>query len=199
MAGWALAIAIGMSFTKPSDMKIDVPKTDTHVTFKDVRWAGQSFVSPLFYVVRIQKGNAALDFTHFKILAATQERLAETGTWHGQPVDDVVALGDRVQHIEVSHGVNSFGLVGIFRDPTKRGFYAGVGPVFFMPHAESTVDGKVESWGYQWGGVGAEAFAGSGMPAPWAELKHTEGRVAVGIADGFATIPISTYHIAVAP
>jgi hypothetical protein len=196
---WSVAIAIGLSFTRPSDLTIDQPKDGNHATFRHVRWAGQSFVSPLFYVVRIGKGDVALDFTHFKVIAATQETLPVTGTWHGADIDTDAPLGDRVQHLEISHGVNSFGLVAFARDPDRRGAYVGIGPVIFMPHSESTVDGKVGEWGYANGGSGFEVIAGAGMPAPFADLKYTFGSIKVGVADGTAATQLSTVQISVAP
>jgi hypothetical protein len=199
MSSWSLAIAIGLSFTRPSDLTIDQPKDGNHAVFKNVRWAGQSFVSPLYYVVRIGKGDVALDFTHYKILAATHESVPVSGTWNGQPVNETAPLGDRVQHFEVSHGVNSFGIVGIAHNPLHRGLYIGGGPVFFLPHSESTVDGQVGQWGYAYGGVGWEVMAGDGIPAPWGEVKYNAGNIRVGIADGTAAVHLSTWEISVAP
>lgn len=199
MSTWSVALAIGLSFTRPSDLTIEQPSHQNKVTFSHVRWAGQSFVSPLYYVVRINKGDIGLDFTHYKIIANVNEALPEKGEWHGQPVDDEVKLDQRVQHLEISHGVNSFALVGIVHDPTRRGAYIGFGPIIFMPHSESTVDGKVGEWGYANGGTGFEVFAGVGFPQPFAEVKHAIGHVKVGIADGTASVPLQTTQITVAP
>ena len=59
MAGWSIALAIGMSFTSPSDLTIDLPKSATHDTFHNVQWAGNPFVSPLYYVVRFGYGDSS--------------------------------------------------------------------------------------------------------------------------------------------
>jgi hypothetical protein len=199
MPGWSIALAIGLSFTKPSDVKIDMPADNTHVTLRDVHWSGKPFVSPLYYVVRIGYGDAAIDFTHYKIEAAVHKIVHEDGTWHGAAVDDDVTLNERVQHFEVSHGVNSLALVGILHDPSKRGLYIGGGPVIYLSHSESTIDGKDFQWGYGHSGNGAEVFAGDGIPAPWTELKFDAGQITVKIADGTATVPLNTVHISVAP
>ena len=123
----------------------------------------------------------------------------ESGTWQGAAVDDDVPLDSRVQHFEISHGVNSLGLVGILHDPAKRGLYLGGGPVIYLSHAETTVDGHPYQWGYDHTGNGFEVFAGDGIPAPWAELKYDTGTVKVEIANGTATVPLGTLHISVAP
>jgi hypothetical protein len=198
-SSWSVALAIGLSFTKPSDLTIHQPANGNAATFHDVRWAGQSFVSPLYYVVRIGKGDVQLDFTHYKIVAHTDENVPVDGTWHGEPVDETAPLDERVQHLEVSHGVNSFGLVGLLRDPDHRGLYIGGGPVIFMPHSESTVDGQDDQWGYANGGSGFEVFSGVGTPAPFAELKYDTGSLRVGVANGTATTTLSTLQISVAP
>jgi hypothetical protein len=200
MSSWSLAIAIGLSFTRPSDLAIDQPASGNHAVFHNVRWAGQSFVSPLYYVVRIGKGDVALDFTHYKIVAETHESVPVSGTWHGAPVDETAPLGERVQNIDVSHGVNSFALIGIAHDPYKRGLYVGFGPVFaFMPHSESTVDGQVGQWGYAYGGRGFEVLAGDGFPAPSAEVKYDQGALHVGIAGGTASMNVSTIQASLFP
>jgi hypothetical protein len=196
---WTIALAIGISFTRPSALTIDQPALKNHATFHNVRWAGQAFVSPLYYVVRIGKGDIALNFTHFKMIAEVDESIPVTGEWHGGPVDETAPMGDRVQHLEISHGVNSFGLIGLFKDPYHRGLYFGGGPVIFMPHAESTVDGNVAQWGYANGGGGFEALAGWGMPAPFADVNYLAGSVHVGVANGTASTNVSTFRFSFAP
>lgn len=196
---WSVAIAIGMSFTRPSDLAIHQPASGNDAVFHNVRWSGQSFVSPLYYVVRFGRGDVQVDFTHYKIIAETNENIRVSGTWHGQRIDQTARLDERVQHIEVSHGVNSFALVGLAHDPVHRGLYIGAGPIIFMPHAESTVDGRAAEWGYAQGGRGFEVFAGVGVPAPFAELKYAAGSIAVGVAGGTAATRLSTVQLSVAP
>jgi hypothetical protein len=199
MSKWSLAIAIGLSFTRPSDLTITMPKDGNAATFHNVHWSGQSFVSPLYYVVRVGYADAAIDFTHYKIIAAVHQDIEQSGTWHGAPIDGEAPLDQHVQHLEISHGVNALALVGIVHDATKRGFYGGGGPLIYLSHSESTVDGKVFRWGYAPSGNGFEVFSGFGMPAPWAEVKYDVGRVTVGIADGTATVPLQTVHFSFAP
>ena len=198
-SSWSVAIAIGLSFTRPSNLTIDQPSNGNHAVFHNVRWAGQSFTSPLYYVVRIGKGGVQLDYTHFKIVAEADERVPVSGTWRGLPVDETAPLGERVQHFEVTHGVNSFALLALAHDPARRGAYVGVGPVIFVPHAESIVDGRRGDWGYGYGGRGFEVLAGAGMPAPFADVKYIAGSIRVGIADGTAKTTLSTEAVSVAP
>ena len=198
-SSWSIAIAIGLSFTRPSNLTIDQPANGNHAVFHNVRWASQSLVPSPYYVVRIGKGDVQLDYTHYKIVAETAERLPVSGTWHGKPVDETAPLGDRVQYLEVSHGVNSFALLALAHDPSRRGPYAGVGPVIFLPHSESTVDGQDVERDYAYGGSGFEAVAGDGMPAPFADVKYTAGTLHVGIAGGTAEMPLSTVSVSVAP
>jgi hypothetical protein len=108
-------------------------------------------------------------------------------------------MGNRVQHFEISHGVNSIGIIGLAHDPNRRGLYIGAGPVIFLPHAENTVDGAVAEWGYRYGGNGFVAMVGDGIPAPWAEVKYAAGNLNVGIANGTASTYLSTVEISVAP
>lgn len=198
-APWSIAIALGLSFTRPSDLIIDQPAKGNHAVFHNVRWAGQSFVSPLFYVVRIGKGDVQLDFTHFKMIAAVHERVPVTGTWHGAPVDQTAPVADRVQHLEISHGVNAFALLGVFRDPAHRRGYIAAGPLIYMPHTESTVDGDVGQWGYAHGGGGFEIVGGTGFPAPFAEIKYDAGSLRVGVAGGTALTTVSSFQFSIAP
>lgn len=198
-SAWSIAFAIGLSFTKPSDLTIDQSAFGNHATFHHVRWAGQSLVSPQYYVVRIGKGDVQLDFTHFKIVAETDERVAVDGTWHGAAVSETAPLSNRVEHFEVSHGVNALAIVGLFRDPARRGWYAGAGPVIYLPHAETTVDGHVAQWGYANGGKGFEILTGSGFPSPFAEIKYDAGSVKVGIAGGTASTSISSLQLSATP
>jgi hypothetical protein len=68
-----------------------------------------------------------------------------------------------------------------------------------MPHAESTVDGKVNQWGYAAGGGGFEVLTGIGFPAPFADVKYDSGYVRVGIADGTASTKVDSLQLSVAP
>jgi hypothetical protein len=196
---WSVAIAFGLSFTRPSDLTIDQPASGNHAVFHNVRWAGRSFESPLYYVVRVGKGNVQLDYTHYKIVAEAEERVPTSGMWHGRPVDETAPLSDRVQHFEVTHGVNAFALVALAHDPVHRGAYIGAGPVLFMPHAESIADGRKGDWGYGRGGNGFEVVAGAGTPAPFADVKVIAGSIRVGIANGTAETKLSTVALSVAP
>jgi hypothetical protein len=198
-SSWSIAIAFGLSFTQPSNLTIDQPANGNHAVFHNVRWAGQSLVPSPYYVVRFGKGDLQVDYTHYKIIAEAQERLPVDGTWHGQPVDETAPLADRVQYFEVSHGVNSVGLIVIAHDPTRRGPYVGAGPVIFLPHAESTVDGQDIERDYAYGGRGFEVLAGAGIPAPFADVKYTAGTLRVGVANGTAETRLSTAAISIAP
>lgn len=198
MPGWAVALAVGVSLTRPSDLRLRTRAADA--VFRRVRWSGQSLVAPPWYAVRVTVGGAALDYTHYKIVAATQDVVREEGTWHGERVADPVRLDARVQHFEVSHGVNALALVALLRDPARRGFYVALGPVLYLPHAESTVDGRPAGWGYGVGGLGVEAVAGVGDPRHhFAELKADAGRIAFGVADGSASTVLETVHAALSP
>lgn len=198
-SSWSIAFAIGLSFTRPSDLAIDQPASGNHAVFHNVRWAGQSFASPIYYVVRFGKGDVQFDFTHYKVIAEDRERIPVTGTWHGAPLAETAPLGERVQHFEITHGVNSCALIVLARDPARRGFYVGIGPLFYMPHAEAKVDGRESSSGYAYGGTGFEALAGTGGPAPFADVKVQTGSIRVGIAGGTAATTLSSVQFSVAP
>jgi hypothetical protein len=199
VAAWAIALSVGISLTRPSDLRVRVPARGDDAVFRRVRWSGQSLVAPPWYSVRVSRGALALDYTHYKIIAATQDTVRETGTWHGAAVDEDVRLNRRIEHFEVSHGVNAVAVLVVFRNPSKRGVYGAVGPVVYVPHAESTVDGVSGQWGYGVGGFGAEAVVGTGGAHRFAEVKYDAGRIAVGVANGTATTPLQTLHAALSP
>ena len=199
MASWAIAFAIGVSFTRPSDLAVRMPALRNDAVFRRVRWSGMSFVPSPYYSVRVARGGVALDYTHYKIYAATQDRVHEEGRWHGTAVDDDVRLDARVQHLEVTHGLNALALVALARDPHRRGSYAGLGPVVYLPHTESRIDGRLYDSGLTFGGTGVEALIGVGDAHRFAEIKLDAGRMSVRVADGSAATPLQTLHVDLAP
>lgn len=200
---WSIAIALGISLTSPSDLTIDMPAQKNHDTLHNVSWAGKPFVAPLYYVVRIGKGDVAIDLTHYKIEADTSATVHENGTWHGDAVDGDTRVDKRVQHLEISHGVNPIALIVIARRPDGRGPYIAGGPLIYLSHSETTIDGIDDQWGYSHSGNGFEILAGTGGSpgAPFAELKHDWGFVTIPATatGGYASTSLSTTHISVAP
>jgi hypothetical protein len=142
----------------------------------------------------------ALDYTHFKVYADTTQNVLQNGVWHGATFAQTAPMQQRVQSFEITHGVNMLGLVLLQRvsGAGDAGAYAGAGPVIYLPHSESRVDGLPGGAGYQYGGGGFEVLAGMrgcvGAVSLFGELKYSNGVPNVTIAQGHAQTRIEAVH-----
>src|SRR5207247_8469908 len=132
---------------------------DTRLTFHGVSWDDRSFEMPIYYGWRVTHylkrhpdWGVALDFFHYKVYSDTDATLPVTGTRGGTPVNDRERLGDTIQKLDMSHGVNYLTLNGVHRwrlRPDARRYpmgrlqsYVGAGLGAVIPHVEARIGGQ---------------------------------------------------------
>jgi len=183
-----IAAYVGGAHTAPSSLTISQPTLGNNLTFDRIHFDGQSFVPPIYYGYRLayfmpRRSSIGIEaeFIHLKVFADPQRRVQVTGTYHGEPINRELLLGQIVQEYSVSHGVNLllFNLVGRYRvqrDPDHRAGRlilagrVGIGPT--IPHTESNIDGQAQQQ-YEWGRVGWQLAGG-------AEIHLWRGLYALG-------------------
>lgn len=207
LADIVLSFYLGASQTRPSDLHVVQQSRDNDATIHSVTWHGYSFRFEIYYGIRLTYippyhpwTRLTLDYTHFKVYAETDSAAVQDGIWHGQAFHEDVPMRERVQSIEITHGLNVLALNAIqqLSGPGGTGAYIGAGPVMFVPHAESRVDGQALTTGYEYGGSGFQILAGArgcaGAHPIFAEVKHTRGDPVVRIAEGKAQTVLDTIH-----
>ena len=206
---------LGDSWTRSSDLRVSQSATDSDAMFQSVHWDSKSFQAPLHYGLRLTyflepypAWGIALDFTHYKIYARTGDAVPVHGRWNGAPVDETAPLGERVQHFSISHGVNYVGplilyRLSFFESPAFRigrlQPYVGIGPIYYVDHPESTVNGLVaeryESSGWGWQAVAGLRYMLTEHWSAFGELKYDQGKAKVTVAgDGSADTRLRTGH-----
>jgi hypothetical protein len=172
-AEWVLAAYTGASHTFASDLRVRQSASSSDATFAGVSWAPHPLTQGApYYGLRLSyfpstqpRLGATLDYTHYKIYAETADVVAVHGTWNGAPLNTVAALASRVQHLEISHGVNLTSVNAQYRWGPDFGqgvwqLHAGAGLLVYLPHTEGTVDGTGVSGDYQYAGAGGQIFGG---------------------------------------
>jgi hypothetical protein len=197
---------IGASQTQPSDLHVVQPARGNDATMRDVPWVGYPFRFEPYYGLRLSynppghpQTRIALDFTHYKIYAPAEDGVAQDGRWHGATVHVVAPLHERVQSFEMTHGLNALGL-SLLQNVSgdgANGIYVGGGPVIYVPHSESRVDGIAGGNEYAFGGVGYQFQGGVGGCVGnrrlFAEFKYNVANsVTVPIAQGTAQTSLHT-------
>lgn len=207
LADITLSIYFGASQTRPSDLHVVQAARGNDATIHSVVWRGYSLRAPIYYGVRVTYSSPnqpwtriALDFTHLKVYADGDERALQSGTWHGGAISEVAPIQDRVQHFEITHGVNLLGIAVLAQvsGPAGGGLYVGAGPVIYLPHSENRVDGLPAGDGYEYGGGGFQVLVGaggcSGATPVYGEVKYSHGDPVVSIADGRAQTRVDAFH-----
>lgn len=201
-----ISFYIGAAQTRPSDLHVVQSGRGNDTTIRKVPWPGYSFRFEPYYGIRLtytspglSRTRLALDFTHYKTYARTEAVVAQDGTWHNSALRDVAPMRERVQSFEMTHGLNMLGLSVLQQFSASRdGVYVGGGPVIYVPHADSRVDGLPSGGRYDFGGWGFQAHAGArqcvGVRRVFAEVKYNEGRPYVAIAQGQAQTTLQTTH-----
>jgi hypothetical protein len=202
-----LSFYIGASQTAPSDLRVVQHSRGNDATVHSVTWRGYPFRFELYYGLRLTYTpprypftSLALDFTHAKIYAETDDTTAESGTWHGAQFQSNEPMRNRVQSFEMTHGLNMLGL-SVLQQVSGRadgGAYVGGGPVLFIPHTESRVDAQPLTSGYEYGGVGFQLAGGVrgciDRHPLFGEMKYSRGTPSVSIAEGQADTIVRTLH-----
>jgi lipid A oxidase len=210
-----LSASLGDSWTRSSDLSVRQSVTDSDATFRDVHWDSKSFRAPPHYGVRLTyfteaypAWGVALDFTHYKVYARTGDTAHVQGRWNGAPVDESAPIDGRVQSFNISHGVNYVGPLVLYRfrvlesPEFKDGRlqpYVGVGPIYYIDHPESKVNGLVaeryEGSGWGWQGVAGLRYRLSEHWSAFGELKYDAGNANVRAGgDGSASTRLRTGH-----
>jgi hypothetical protein len=207
LADIVLSFYIGASQTRPSPLHVVQPPRANDATMDRVTWYGYPFRFEIYYGIRLTYAppnnpamRFALDYTHMKVYADTDAVVTQTGTWHGTPLRASAPLRDRVQSIEMTHGLNMLGFSVLQRlaGSGSEAFYAGGGPVIFIPHTESRIDSAAFDSGYRYGGSGFQVLAGAqgcmrGHQV-FAETKYANGAPIVRIAQGWAQTGLHAVH-----
>jgi lipid A oxidase len=199
-----LAVSAGYTWTRPANVRVSQPSTDSDATFGDVHWESRALRMPIYYGLRAthwltsqpQLGLGA-EFVHYKVYAEVQRSVSVRGRWNGSPVDTTAPMGDRVQNFSISHGVNYVAANVLYRwraDGAARPVgalvpYVGGGPVLYVLHPESMVNGLAQDGPYQTSGLGAHAFAGlnyslGAHTGVFTEMKFDAGRARGDVAGG---------------
>jgi hypothetical protein len=202
-----LSFYIGASQTRPSDLHVVQAARQNDATIRSVTWHGYPFRFEIYYGIRLTYTpqfhpwtRLALDYTHYKVYAETDDVLVQDGTWHGTAFRETAPMRERVQSIEMTHGLNmlSLNVLQQIGGPGGTGAYAGGGPVIFLPHTESRIDGIPHTSGYDFGGSGFQIVAGASGCADshrlFAEMKYSNGAPFVAIAQGRAQTALHTVH-----
>lgn len=202
-----LSFYLGASQTAPSDLHVVQQQRGNDATMHSVTLRGYPFRFEVYYGIRLTYTpphysftSVALDFTHAKVYAETDSTIAQDGRWHSAAVHGTAPMRERVQSFEMTHGMNMLGLSVLQQVSGKSGTgaYAGGGPVLYIPHTESRVDGLPLTTGYEYGGLGFQ-FAGGirgcvNHRALYGEMKYSRGTPTVSIAQGHADARVRTVH-----
>jgi hypothetical protein len=173
-ADWEITLYTGDSYTFPSDLRVQQSSTGSDAVFRDVSWAPHPFtLGAPYYGLSISyfprsgsRLGGFLDRTHYKMYAETSERVQARGTWEGAPLSQYALLSERVQNLQIAHGINLTSLGAEYRwnptfDEGPWEAYVGAGPLVYLPHSEGAINSVPENGGYQYGGAGAQIFGGT--------------------------------------
>jgi hypothetical protein len=173
-ADWEITLYTGDSYTFPSDLRVQQSITDSDAVFSHVSWAPHPFaLGAAYYGLSISffpRSGAPfggfLDRTHYKMYAETSERVQARGTWERAPLDQYAPLGERVQNLQIAHGINLTSLGAEYRwnatfEDGPWETYVGAGPLVYLPHSEGAINSIPENGGYQYGGAGGQVLGGT--------------------------------------
>lgn len=191
----------------------------TNLEFTGVAWNGESFVSPIYYAIRIAYWPAtsgawgiAAEFIHDKLIADLDGAVAVTGTRAGAPVDAREPLRATFGGLSFSHGHNLLLMNAQYRWPGGHqgsgGFRArlephvGSGVGIALPHVEVDAGGATTEE-YQMAGFAWQAFTGVDLALAWGfsavpEYKLTYARID-GELSGGGTVRVRpwTHHLVI--
>lgn len=202
----------GSSFTRQSDLHIVQGAAGSDVTFRGVDWSARPLHPAPYYGLRYTHffpaslaWGVAIDYTHYKVYAKTDRSVPVQGLWNGLTVNTAAPLGNYVQQFEISHGVNTLSINGMYRWLDAAIFggrfqpYAGAGLTRYWMHSENMVGGVFHETGYQSSGYGLQVLAGASYRITpqvyaFAEAKFNRAKANVDIADGQAETRLRTMH-----
>jgi len=192
-AEWAATLYTGVSYTFESDLNIQQIGSASDATFHSVSWAPHPFshgapyygVRVSYFPQRASRLGVILDYTHYKMYAETARTVEVSGRWNGAPVNEFAPLNERVQHLEVSHGVNMTSLGAEYRwNPSFQAgpwqLHVGAGVLVYLPHAEGEIDSVAVSGKYQYAGSGGQIFGGAALSVSRHIALVMEGKFDMG-------------------
>jgi len=212
----SVSLYTGTSFTQASDLRVQQPATNTDATFRGVSWRARPLAKAPYYGIRVTHFfdrlahlGVSFDDTHYKIYARTDRIVPVSGLWNGTPVNEAARLDKRVQHFDISHGVNMGGIILLYRWMKQRTAsfphgrvqpYIGGGPVYYVMHSENTIKQRTTDGRYQGSGFGFQILGGlqyglARRVSFFAEAKFNAGTAKVATADeGSANTRLRTFH-----
>lgn len=172
----------------------------TDLELAGVAWNGESFVSPIYYAIRIAywpaKSSAwgiSAEFIHDKLIADLDRTVTVTGTRAGDPVDAREPLRATFRGLSFSHGHNLLLMNAQYRWPggqqEDRGLRArlephvGSGVGIALPHVEVDTSGTATEE-YQMAGFAWQAFAGVDLALVWGFSASPEYKLSYARIDG---------------
>lgn len=159
-------VGLGQAVIPDVDVEASLPG-DTRLTYRAVGFRDESFEKPLYWSLRINRWRSpergwgwGLDLTHAKAVAEVDRVVSVRGRRAGLPVRGSERIGDTLEHLEFSHGLNVVTLNLLYRwSGESLRPYAGAGAGVALPHVEVTAVGE-RTEGYQLTGPAAEGRLG---------------------------------------
>ena len=179
-AQFAFGAYFGQSSTLDSGVRLQ-QSGGTDITFHDVAWDDESWVTPRYYGFRLTywkrsapRWGFMLDFNHAKIYAELDATMRVAGTREGEPVDTRELLGDTFSELAMSHGHNILTINGLYRwtsDARSGGArrltpYVGFGVGIAVPHVEVQTGNSVTGE-YQLAGPTIQGLGGLDFRLGW--------------------------------
>lgn len=208
-AQWYIGGDLGGNYTQTATVSINQPATGTAVDFHDVQFSARPFKSPQYYVWRAgrlfgesRRFGLEFEFTHLKVIAATDRTYHATGSIDGVTVDESVPMDILVQRYAMTHGLNFLLINFVNRLPlgaTRFTLVTRAGAGATLPHAETTID-DVDREQYQFAGPGAKVEFGVAFRLFHAlslssAYKLSVARPLISIADGTGRMLAVTHQI----
>ena len=192
-------IYLGTSSTRDSGLTIRQSATNSNARFSPVAWDSRASENPIYYGLRATHYfesapnlGLGIDFVHDKAYAKLERAVGAKGTWNGEPLDTSAPLSNWVQQLSMSHGINFIGPTLEYRWPAASSgrwtLYVGGGPIYYVNHPESTVNGlaleKYQASGWGWQVLGGVMFRLTEHWIVFGEMKYSAGRAQHDVAGG---------------
>lgn len=211
-AEWVVSGYLGAAHTSSSRLTLSQPASGTDVAFASIDYSDESFAPPLYYGCRVARFfsrpswlGVEAEFIHLKVYARTDRVSEASGRVLGAPVSERVRVGDILDSLSISHGLN-FAVFNVVARHAAGGAGSGgrvallarfgLGPT--IPHAESRIDGEFHE-GYELGAVGLHASGAAEVRlvrgvAVLLEYKVTHTGQTVAVARGEVQGRFTSHH-----
>ena len=213
-----LSFYSGNTFTKPSDVHIIQPSTNSDFTIRGMRFDSHWSREAPYYGTRLGtwfSGNSSvgtdLEFRHHKMFGRVNALRPLDGLIQGKSIHGVEKVDRFVRDFRLTDGVNtlatnlylreSLGGAGHYERGAAQG-YTAVGAPYYITYAHANVNGVAHpKGGYRGIGSGLHFFVGlrygiTDRFGVFGEIGYSEARkktVEIG-QGGTATLDIRTFH-----